>query len=102
MIEYKFEEELDIATYYANKLNDNTVLEILKRGDVKNADEAICLSEFFWKMVDLSIDDEKLNVDLPWMEGAEFWNEKIMNSFSGYLERAGYEKEWDEIVDKQQ
>ena len=51
-------------------------------------------------MVYLSIEDEQSGNELPWEEGAEFWNEKIMNSISGYLERAGYEKEWDEVADR--
>ena len=101
MITYKFEEEREIATHYANKLNDYTTIEILTRGEVNNSDEATCLSEFFWKMVDLSIDDETSGKELPWVAGTEFWNEKIMNSFSGYLERVGYEKEWDDVSDKQ-
>ncbi len=55
----------------------------------------------FWKMVDASIEDEENKTKLPWVEGAEFWNEKLMYSFSGYLERSGYESEWDEVSDKQ-
>ncbi len=101
MITYKFDEELQYAVHYANKLNNDKVLKILERGEVKNSNEAASLSEFFWEMVDASIEDEKSEVDLPWIEGAEFWNEKIMNSISGYLERAGYEKEWDKVVDQQ-
>jgi hypothetical protein len=40
-------------------------------------------------------------MDLPWTEGGEFWNEKIINLFSGYLDRSGYQKEWEKIVDQQ-
>ena len=100
MIRYKFEEELAYLIYYANKLKNEKILEILKCGEVKRSEEAISLSEFFWHMVDLSIEDEQSGNELPWEEGAEFWNEKIMNSISGYLERAGYEKEWDEVADR--
>jgi len=101
MITYRFEEELKFAVYYAQKFEDERLLEILEQGEVKNAGDAILLSEFFWKMVDASIEDEKQNVELPWTESGEFWNEKLLNSLSGYLERAGYEKEWDEVLDKQ-
>ena len=100
MIKYKFEEEYQFAIYYAKKLKDNKAIEILERGEVMNSEEATYLSEFFWKIVDSSIEDEKMNVELPWVEGGEFWSEKIMNSLSGYLERSGYEKEWDSVVDK--
>lgn len=100
MIRYKFEEELEYLLYYANKSKNKEILKILTCGEVKSSGEAISLSEFFWNMVDLSIEDEKSGIELPWEEGAEFWNEKIMNSISGYLERAGYEKEWDEVSDR--
>ncbi len=101
MIEYRFEEELAYAKHYANKLEDGVVEKILSSGEVKNNDEALRLSSFFWKMVDASIEDEENKTKLPWVEGAEFWNEKLMYSLSGYLERSGYESEWDEVSDKQ-
>lgn len=59
------------------------------------------MSKFFWKMVDAAIEDEESQIELPWAEGGEFWHEKIMNSFSFYLERAGFENEWNEEVDQQ-
>ena len=101
MIEYKFEEESQYALYYAKKLKDEKALEILKQRKVKNITDALYLSNFFWRIVDASIEDEKSGIELPWSEGAEFWNEKLMNSISGYLERSGFEKEWDSVVDEQ-
>ncbi len=95
MIKYKFKEELAFAKHYAEKLQDNKALAILESGDVRNKEEAIYLSDYFWRMVDASIEDEKNGVDLPWDENAEFWTEKLMNSISGYLERTGYEDQWD-------
>lgn len=49
--------------------------------------------------MDKSIAAEKCNKLDVYPEGAEFWNEKLMNSISGYLERMGFEQQWDEIVD---
>jgi len=100
MIRYKFKEELEYLLYFANKSKNEKILEILKCGEVRSSEEATYLSEFFWNMVDLSIEDEQSGVEIPWEEGAEFWNEKVMNSISGYLERSGYEKEWDEVSDR--
>jgi len=101
MIEYRFNEEPEYAQYFAEKLNDDRAIELLNKREVKTSEDAIYLSRFFWKVVDKSIEDEKLGIELPWTEGAEFWNEKLMNSISGYLERVGYESEWDSIVDEQ-
>ena len=101
MIEYKFDEEKEYILHYAKKLNDNKAIDLIKSGTVNNADDALYLSKYFWRMVDSSIEDEETGVELVWPEGAEFWNEKIMNSLSGYLDRAGYENEWDSVVDEQ-
>jgi len=101
MIEYKFDEEKEYILHYAKKLHDNRTLDILNSGNVNDAEDAIYISQYFWRMVDSSIEDEDAGIELPWPEGAEFWNEKIMNTLSGYLERAGYESEWDSVVDEQ-
>ncbi|MGN0920197.1 MAG: hypothetical protein ACI4NJ_00570 [Cellvibrio sp.] len=99
MITYRFSEESAYINYYAIKLDDQKALAILARKQVDNADEATYLSEFFWRMVDASIVDESNGLQLPWPEGAEFWNEKLMNSISGYLEQAGYQEQWEAVVD---
>ena len=98
---YKFPEEIEFAKHYAEKLNDELTLSILNAGEVKNSAEARHLSMFFWNMVDRSIEDRDNKVHLPWPEGGEFWSEKLLYSFSGYLERAGFEDEWEEISDMQ-
>ncbi|MGM8227756.1 hypothetical protein ACSV5M_14315 [Cellvibrio sp. ARAG 10.3] len=98
---YRFPEEIEFAKHYAEKLNDELTLSILNAGEVKNSAEARHLSMFFWHMVDRSIEDRNNKVLLPWPEGGEFWSEKLMYSFSGYLERAGFEDEWEEISDMQ-
>ena len=101
MIEYRFDEEKEYVTHYAEKLGNDLVLLILSKGEVVDANEAMALSEFFWNMVDASIQDEEPCVEIKWVEGSEYWNEKIMNSISGYLERTGFENVWDEVVDRQ-
>jgi len=100
MIEYKFDEEKEYILHYANKLHDNRALDILNSGNI-NSMKKQYISQYFWRMVDSSIEDEDAGIELPWPEGAEFWNEKIMNTLSGYLERTGYESEWDSLVDEQ-
>jgi hypothetical protein len=101
-IEYRFPEEIEFAKYYADKLNDKITLSILELGTVKNSKEATHLSLFFWNMVDKSVEDHNNKVTLPWPEGAEFWNEKLMYSISGYLERVGFENEWEQVSDMQE
>jgi len=101
MINYKTETEREFTFHYAEKLDDPLALEILKRGEVKDAAEARHLSKFFWAMVDASIQDFNNGIALPWDESAEFISEKVMYAISGYLERAGYEEHWDAVSDEQ-
>ncbi|MBI3563288.1 MAG: hypothetical protein HY080_16415 [Gammaproteobacteria bacterium] len=101
MIKYKYDGELLFAKYYANKLKDTKAMEIIESGVVKNIEEAQYLSNYFWRMVDSAIEDEKQEIRLPWGESAEFWTEKLMYSISGYLERSGYEEAWENEADKQ-
>lgn len=101
MIEYQYAEEKDFATYYAKELERPIVLSILSRGFVESKEEAQALSEFFWDMVDKTIELENQGVIQKWSEGSKFWTEKLLQTFSGHLEAAGYSDVWDEEVDKQ-
>jgi hypothetical protein len=101
MIEYQFDEEKDYAIYYAEVLERPIILSILNRGCVETKEEAVALSAFFWDMVDKSIENEKNGVKLKWVESAEFWNEKLLQTFSGHLEAIGFLDVWDKEVDRQ-
>jgi len=101
MLTYKLEEELLFAKYYAAKLHDEKASLIFEKGFVNDAKEASHLSQFFWKMVDTAIEDEKNKTLLPWAESNQFLTEKLLQSISGYLDRAGFEKEWGEVSDQQ-
>jgi hypothetical protein len=101
LIKYKTEEEQEFIKHYASELKDELTIKILNNGQVEGKEEAIHLSRFFWKMVDASVEDSKNNIKFPWVESTEFLTEKIMYSISGYLERAGYSKEWENISDEQ-
>ena len=37
---------------------------------------------------------------LPCEGSSQYWAEKLYNSFGGYLERAGYEEQWNEEMEK--
>lgn len=101
MIEYQYKEEKDFAIYYANELNRPIILSILNRGFVETAEEARELSDFFWKMVDKTIEDEKLGAVNKFNESSKFWTEKLLQTFSGHLEATGFLDIWDQVVDNQ-
>ena len=97
MIQYKYPEEKIVALTFAELLQDNTAKKILELGSVNSREEAIHLSQFFWRMIEKSAQGGVL---LPCDGSSEYWTEKLYNSLGGHLEQAGYGAEWDEEVDK--
>lgn len=97
MIEYTYPEEKTVALVFANNLDDILTQDILNKGYVSSTEEAIHLSQFFWKMIEKSAEK---SVSLPCEGSSQFWTEKLYNSLGGYLERAGYEAQWNEEIDK--
>jgi hypothetical protein len=100
VIEFKYPEERDIMYFFSGKLQDSHAAKIIANELPLNKDAALYLSEFFWRLVDCSIECEACK-RYPWSDGAEFWNEKILNSVSGYLECGGFIEIWDSVVDQQ-
>ena len=101
MINYKFPEEKVVALYLADLLGDIKAKEVIESGMVNNNVEATHLSKFFWKMVKKSADENHTNLKLPCSGNAQYWTEKLYNSIGGYLERVGYEEEWNREIDKE-
>lgn len=96
MIEYNYNEEKIVALYFAELLNNSKAETILKGGSVSSSEDATILSKFFWEMVNKSAEG---NIVLPCEGSSEYWTEKLYNSLGGYLEKSGYEKEWNIEVD---
>ena len=94
MIRYSYDEEKLTALYFADLLHDELARKIIEAGMVANSAEATYLSQFFWRMIDASIVFEKEEKTLPFEGSSEYWCEKLVYSFGGYLENAGYETEW--------
>ena len=90
-----------VAIHYAEEFDNSVVLEILKqpRG-VKNKDEAILLSRFFWNVLDASARDREQGKVVLEETNLQHWVERLMNIIGGYLKGAGYESEWDAVCDE--
>lgn len=99
MIEYKFEEEKIVALQLADILQDERAKSLLKSGNITSKDDATYLSKFFWEMVTLSEEENRRSLDIPCEGNAQFWTEKLYNTFGGYLDSIGYGNEWDKEID---
>lgn len=100
MIKYRYEEEKAIILHYAEILGDQKTHDIIESGSVSNKADAVHLSEFFWKMVDQSVEDIDGGVAVCGQNDLEAWNEYIMDSLRAYLRNNGYAEEWDRVSDK--
>lgn len=99
VIEYKYAEEKIVALHFAGRLCDELSQQIIEKGKVANNEEATHLSQFFWKMITRSISDDGAGLAIPCEGSAEYWIEKLFNSFGEYLARAGFEVEWRTEID---
>lgn len=95
MISYKIPEEKEMILKYAVLLSDTLTEEIINREEIRNKDEAIHLAEFYWKMVDLSNEEDAKTGD-----NSENILEKIIITLMAFFRSSGYEQEWNEICDK--
>ena len=93
MIPYKYPEEKIVALQFASLLNDEITKTILQKDKVESREEAIHLSQFFWRMIEKSAAE---NIQLQCEGSSEHWTEKLYNSIGGYLDAT----EWDEEIDK--
>jgi len=96
MIKYSYDEEKIVTLYFADLLSNAGAKNIILQGFVSSSEEATILSKFFWQMVNKSAEGD---VNLPCKGSSQYWTEKLYNSIGGYLEKAGYEKEWDTEID---
>lgn len=90
-----------VAIHYANQFNDQASLDIIEnRHSIKNKQDVLLFSQFFWKMVDASIKDRDNKLEVLGEIGLKYWMEQLLNIINGHLERIGFEAEWDRISDK--
>ena len=78
MIAYSYKEEKIVALHFANRLNENVVKIIIENGSVKSSEEALLLSNFFWRMNAKAIVDDEQGIELPCEGSSEYWIEKFI------------------------
>lgn len=100
MIEYKHTAEKQILLHYANSIRDADVISILENGEIKNSVQAHQLASFFWKMVDLTVDDADQGKAIAGQTNLESWCEDILQTLRYHYIETGYMQIWEEESDK--
>ena|SRR6187402_2620709 len=100
MIEYRQPEEKQILLHYANFIQDADVVAILNNGELKSAVQARQLASFFWKMVDLTVEDADQGKAIAGQTNLESWCEDILQTLRYHYIETGYMQIWEEESDK--
>jgi hypothetical protein len=100
VIKYKFPEEKEFMLFFAKKLSDEWSEKIINEEKILTIEDAEHFSRFYWRMVDCSIEHEKME-SFPWSEGSEFWCEKVSHLIAGFLHRTGFADVWNKVADEQ-
>lgn len=90
-----------MCLHYAKELNAHNLVAILDcRAPVKSKEEAEALAKFFWNMLDASAADKDNSVEVLGERDLQYWMERNMNIFLGYLYQIGFGDEWEKICDQ--
>ena len=89
----------DLVYYYANKISDQKVLDILESG-LKSEDDAKHFSYFIWKMIDMMAEDRENGIEV--LGGSD--NTSMLPDVSYELDvlmsDSGYSQIWEDISDE--
>lgn len=84
-----------VALHYAKKLNSKYAEDVLKgERDINCKEDAKLLTQFFWSMSDEAAEDHLNDVEVEGGVDLEFWLEKLMNIFIGYMNKMGFNQCW--------
>ena len=90
-----------LAIHYAKKVNDTFVVKFMSsKAEITTQEEALKVAKAFWEMTDFAINDNDSNVIVDGVSDIEFWMHKLFNKVSGYLQKNGYEAQWDQATDE--
>ncbi len=89
----------DLVYYYANKISDQKVLDILESG-LKSEDDAKHFSYFIWKMIDMMAEDRENGIEV--LGGSD--NTSMLPDVSYELDvlmsDSGYSQIWEDISEE--
>lgn len=89
-----------VVLHYAKELNNKSIFQLVEESqNVTSKEQALDLARFYWLMLDQSAKDEENNKVVLGEKSLQFWMARLLNIIGGYLEKAGYGREWDSVCD---
>ena len=90
-----------ITLHYTNRLNNELAARVITgEANIASKEEAENLAYFFWTIVDEAVDDEENGLAIDGHSDLQFWLEKAMHIFSGYIKLQGFAEQWREVSRK--
>jgi hypothetical protein len=88
-----------LGIHYATMVGDKFVIDFMSsKESISTPEHAIRVTTVFWKMVELSIDDNAKGVSVDGISDLEFWMYKLFNDVSGYVAKRGFKNQWDKTT----
>lgn len=89
----------DLVSYYANKISDQRVLEILESG-LKSEDDARHFSHFIWKMIDSMAEDRENGIEVLGAKDNTSMVADVSYEMDVLMSDCGYSQIWEDISDQ--
>ena len=84
-----------LAEHYSDRLQNPLFAGfILGKEDIHSSTDARVISELFWNMTDLAIEDSQSDKEIQGIADIEFWMHKIYQKVSGYMTTHSYSEIW--------
>lgn len=97
----KHQKAQQVCLHYARQFNSEELIPILEcKTAIGSKDEALVLARFFWQMLEAAAEDRDNQIEVLGEKDLQHWMERSMNIISGYLERIGYQDQWDRVSDE--
>lgn len=96
MINFRDSEQKRVFIHFAKILNDELALSLaMEEKEVSTKEEASQLTKFYWRMIDEAVIIDKNHDSVDGIVGMQAIMEDLINIVGGYLERIGFEEQWD-------
>jgi len=96
MINFRDVEQKKVFIHFAKVLCDDFALSLgQEEKEVSTKAEAVQLTQFYWRMVDEAVIVDRKHESADGVVGMQAIMEDLINIIGGYLERNGFEEQWD-------